>query len=75
MRYGICVPNLGEHRSGTAPFGVVITGRTRPDEPDEAQDTTGAIAVAGATWGLEGFRPRPGEQDAAWRRIDAGPPR
>jgi hypothetical protein len=26
------------------------------------------------TWWLEGFRPGPGEYDAALRRIEAGPP-
>jgi alkanesulfonate monooxygenase SsuD/methylene tetrahydromethanopterin reductase-like flavin-dependent oxidoreductase (luciferase family) len=66
---------VGEQRAGAGPFDVVITGRTRPDQPAMAQDTTGAIAVAGATWWLEGFRPQPGERDAALRRIEAGPPR
>jgi hypothetical protein len=76
---------VGEQRSGAAPFDagpfdagpfdVVITGRTGPDEPAQAQDTTGAIAAAGATWWLEGFRPQPGEQAAALRRIEDGPPR
>jgi alkanesulfonate monooxygenase SsuD/methylene tetrahydromethanopterin reductase-like flavin-dependent oxidoreductase (luciferase family) len=106
MRYGICVPNLGQFAdprqvgelarraeeagwdgffvwdpfdgdqpSGEDPFDVVITGRTRPDQPSAAREVTGAIAAAGATWWLEGFRSQPGEHDAALRRIDAGPPR
>jgi alkanesulfonate monooxygenase SsuD/methylene tetrahydromethanopterin reductase-like flavin-dependent oxidoreductase (luciferase family) len=29
----------------------------------------------GATWWLEGFRPGPGEYEAAMRRADAGPPK
>ena len=41
----------------------------------EALDTVGAIAAAGVTWWLEGFRPQPGEHDAARDRIEAGPPR
>jgi alkanesulfonate monooxygenase SsuD/methylene tetrahydromethanopterin reductase-like flavin-dependent oxidoreductase (luciferase family) len=35
----------------------------------------GSIQAAGATWWLEGFRPRPGEYAAALSRIAAGPPR
>jgi len=69
------VAMVREQQAADGPFDVVITGRTRPDEPDEAKDVTGAIAAAGATWWLEGFRPQPGEHDAALRRIDAGPPR
>ena len=69
------VATVGEQRAGEAPFDVVITGRTPPDRLAEAQEVTGAIAAAGATWWLEGFRPQPGEQAAALRRIEAGPPR
>jgi alkanesulfonate monooxygenase SsuD/methylene tetrahydromethanopterin reductase-like flavin-dependent oxidoreductase (luciferase family) len=64
-----------EQRAGEAPFDVVITGRTPPGRLAEAQEVTGAIATAGATWWLEGFRPQPAEHDAALRRIEAGPPR
>jgi alkanesulfonate monooxygenase SsuD/methylene tetrahydromethanopterin reductase-like flavin-dependent oxidoreductase (luciferase family) len=64
----------GGQRSGGAPFDVVITGRTQPDQPSAAREVTGAIAAAGATWWLEGFRPQPGERDAARRRIEVGPP-
>jgi alkanesulfonate monooxygenase SsuD/methylene tetrahydromethanopterin reductase-like flavin-dependent oxidoreductase (luciferase family) len=66
------VAAVGELRDGSGPFDVVITGRTRPEA---AADTTGAIAAAGATWWLEGFRPQPGELDAALWRIESGPPR
>lgn len=66
---------VGEHRNSTEPFDVVMTGRTRPDQPAAARETVEAIAAAGATWWLEGFRPQPGEYDAALRRIEAGPPR
>jgi alkanesulfonate monooxygenase SsuD/methylene tetrahydromethanopterin reductase-like flavin-dependent oxidoreductase (luciferase family) len=68
------VAAVGEHRDGTGPFDVVITGRTQPAEPEAARETTGSIAAAGATWWLEGFRPGPGEYEAALRRVDAGPP-
>ena len=68
------VAAVGEHRDGTGPFDVVITGRTQPAEPDAARETAGSIAAAGATWWLEGFRPGPGEYAAALRRVDAGPP-
>jgi alkanesulfonate monooxygenase SsuD/methylene tetrahydromethanopterin reductase-like flavin-dependent oxidoreductase (luciferase family) len=67
-------PFEGDQSSGDGPFDVVITGRTRPDQPSAAREVTGAIAAAGATWWLEGFRPQPGERDAAVRRIEAGPP-
>ncbi|RAY15055.1 LLM class flavin-dependent oxidoreductase [Actinomadura craniellae] len=69
------VATVAEHRTGTGPFDVVITGRTPPEDTAAAQDTVGSIAAAGATWWLEGFRPQPGEHDAALRRIEAGPPR
>ncbi|MBL7493605.1 LLM class flavin-dependent oxidoreductase [Frankia sp. AgB1.9] len=55
------------------PFDVVITGRTRPDQPAEARETVESIGAAGATWWLEGFRPAPDEYAAALRRIEAGP--
>ena len=69
------VDTIGEQRTSTDPFDVVITGRTQPDEPTAALDTTGPLAAAGATWWVEGFRPQPGDYDAALRRIEAGPPR
>jgi alkanesulfonate monooxygenase SsuD/methylene tetrahydromethanopterin reductase-like flavin-dependent oxidoreductase (luciferase family) len=75
------VAAVGEQRAsasasaGVGPFDVVITGRTRPDQPTAARDTVEPIAAAGATWWLEGFRPQAGERDAARRRIEAGPPR
>ena len=69
------VAAVGEQRAGTDPFDVVITGRTRPDQPAAARETVEPIATAGATWWLEGFRPQAGEHDAALRRIEAGPPR
>ena len=68
-------PNSGPPNSaGEAPFDVVITGRTPPGRLAEAQEVTGAIAAAGATWWLEGFRPQPGEQAAALRRIERPAP-
>ena len=60
------------HRTDPAPFDVVITGRTTPED---ARGIVEPLAEAGATWWLEGFRPAPGEYDAALRRIEAGPPR
>ncbi|ADP80647.1 Luciferase-like, subgroup [Pseudofrankia inefficax] len=57
----------------TDTFDVVITGRTRPDQPAEARETVESIGAAGATWWLEGFRPAPDEYAAALRRIEAGP--
>ncbi|MFC5752860.1 LLM class flavin-dependent oxidoreductase [Actinomadura rugatobispora] len=69
------VAHIGEQRDTTGPFDVVITGRTPADEPGAARKTVEPIADAGATWWLEGFRPQPGEYDAAVRRIEAGPPR
>jgi len=63
----------GDHRGGD-PFDVVITGRTEAGQPARASETVAALAAAGATWWLEGFRPGPGEYDAAVRRIEAGPP-
>lgn len=69
------VDTVGEQRDSTDPFDVVITGRTEPDQPAAARDTVEPIAAAGATWWIEGFRPGPGEYDAALRRIEAGPPR
>ena len=123
MRYGICVPNLGEfadprcvaglaRRAAEAgwdgfftwdhvvfPFGgehevadpwVLLTAvamateriRFGPLVTPVARRRPGVLArqvttldrLSGATWWLEGFRPRPGEQDAARRRIEAGPP-
>ena len=68
------VAAVAEHRDGAGPFDVVITGRTQPSEPGAVRETVEAIAAAGATWWLEGFRPGPGEYEAALRRVDAGPP-
>ena len=65
------VAALGEHRDGGSPFDVVITGRT---QVADGKETVTALAAAGATWWLEGFRPSPGEYGAAHRRIEAGPP-
>ena len=70
------VAAVGEHRDGGGPFDVVITGRTRLSGANEieAKETVAALAAAGATWWLEGFRPSQGEYGAALRRIEAGPP-
>jgi hypothetical protein len=68
------VAEVSAQRATGGPFDVVFTGRTQPDQPSAAREVTGAIAAAGATWWLEGFRPQPGERDAARRRIEAGPP-
>lgn len=68
------VAAIGEQRTSTDPFDVVITGRTSPDQPAAARETVEPIAAAGATWWLEGFRPGAGEYAAALRRIEAGPP-
>jgi alkanesulfonate monooxygenase SsuD/methylene tetrahydromethanopterin reductase-like flavin-dependent oxidoreductase (luciferase family) len=66
------VRTIGEQRGSADSFDVVITGRT---QSATAGRTVEPIAAAGATWWLEGFRPQPGEHDAALRRIEAGPPR
>ena len=68
------VAAIGEQRTSTDPFDVVITGRTSPDQRAAARETVEPIAAAGATWWLEGFRPQAGEYAAALRRIEAGPP-
>jgi hypothetical protein len=68
VRFGICVPNLGEF---TDPRQVA--GRARHAE-DAAGETVAAIEAAGATWRREGFRPGAGEYQAAVRRVEAGPP-
>lgn len=65
----------GELTDSAGAFDVVITGRTDAGKPEAAVEEVGLIAEAGATWWLEGFRPAPGEYDAALRRIEAGPPR
>jgi hypothetical protein len=65
---------VGGLRTTDDPFDVVITGSTPPDDPERARDAVGPIAAAGATWWLEGFRPQPGDLDAALRRVEAGPP-
>jgi hypothetical protein len=67
------VTAVGELRDSDDPFDVVITGRTEVDEPAAARDRVKPIEAAGATWWLEGFRPQPGDFDAALRRIEAGP--
>ena len=69
------VATIGKQRDSTDPFDVVMTGRTEAEQPAAARDTVEPLAAAGATWWLEGFRPQPGEYDAALRRIEAGPPR
>ncbi|SHN46526.1 LLM class flavin-dependent oxidoreductase [Cryptosporangium aurantiacum] len=68
------VAGIAEHRGNLDGFDVVITGRT-PEGGEAAREVVEPIAAAGATWWLEGFRPAPGEWDAAAKRIDAGPPR
>lgn len=64
---------VADHRDSTDPFDVVMTGRTQPGAM--GRELVEPIEAAGATWWLEGFRPQPGEYDAAVRRIEAGPPR
>jgi hypothetical protein len=68
------VAAVSGQRDGEGPFDVVITGRTPVDEPAAASETVAALAAAGATGWLEGFRPSPGEYETAQRRIEAGPP-
>jgi hypothetical protein len=65
------VAAVSEHRESESPFDVVITGRTGLAD---ATETVASFAAAGATWWLEGFRPAPGEYQAALQRIEAGPP-
>jgi alkanesulfonate monooxygenase SsuD/methylene tetrahydromethanopterin reductase-like flavin-dependent oxidoreductase (luciferase family) len=66
---------VGELRTSSGPFDVVITGRTAAGDQAAAADQAGQVEAAGATWWLEGFRPGPGEYAAALERIEAGPPR
>nr|MDT0664706.1 LLM class flavin-dependent oxidoreductase [Micromonospora sp. DSM 115978] len=69
------VDTVAELRESSDPFDVVITGSTPADRPAQARETVAAVGAAGATWWIEGFRPQPGEYEAALRRVEAGPPR
>lgn len=52
------IATVREHRAGSEPFDVVISGRTL-EQPAQARAVVEPIEQAGSTWWLEGFRPEP----------------
>ncbi len=64
--------SIARHRSIAASFDIVIGGRTRGSDPQEARSRLEPLEEAGATWWAE-FTP--GNPDALRTRIKQGPPR
>jgi alkanesulfonate monooxygenase SsuD/methylene tetrahydromethanopterin reductase-like flavin-dependent oxidoreductase (luciferase family) len=70
------VEYVGEHRTGTGPFDVVVGG-VSPREPAAAADLVSSLAEAGATWWDERRTmdvPELHRLDPILRRVAQGPP-
>jgi hypothetical protein len=68
---------VGERRTDSAPFDIVIEGETPADDPARAAEEVGPLAEAGMTWWLEARWnvSSPTVLDDLRRRIAAGPPK
>lgn len=64
---------VGEHRTLTTPFDIIVEGTTPGDDPSAAAETVRAWAEAGATWWIEARWETP-DPDAVLARIQQGPP-
>ena len=70
------VEYVGEHRTATGPFDVVVGG-VSPADPAAARDLVAPLAEAGATWWDERLTMRSPDLDRltpVLRRIGEGPP-
>lgn len=63
---------VGEHRSSSEPFDIVVGGTTQGGNRKRAATTVSAFAEAGATWWLESAMT---SWDKLRKRIKQGPPR
>ena len=68
------VAYVGQHRTGSGPFDVVVAGETPDDNPAEAAALVATYAAAGVTWWLESLPETPASLDAVRARIRQGPP-
>ena len=66
---------IEERRPGTAPFDLVMEGRTPGDDPGQAAAMVRPFAEAGATWWTEAMWSAPNDPDDVRARIGQGPPR
>ena len=64
---------IGGHRTGGAPFDVMVGGTT-PEDPAAARDLLEPLAEAGMTWWQETADPRQTDLAAFTRRVRRGPP-
>ncbi len=62
-----------QHRTGSGPFDVLVSGETTPDDPAAGGDTLSAYRKAGATWWLEWIGWRRGSLAEMRARVRAGP--
>jgi alkanesulfonate monooxygenase SsuD/methylene tetrahydromethanopterin reductase-like flavin-dependent oxidoreductase (luciferase family) len=63
-----------EHRTSSAPFDVVVSGRTTGTDATKDAEKVGPRAEAGATWWIEGFNWNDA-LEVVQERIGHGPPR
>ena len=61
------------HRDGDGPFDIVTEGET-PAHPAAAGEAVEPYRALGITWWVEKLGWWRGDVDAAFQRIDAGPP-
>lgn len=66
---------IRQHRSGPAPFDLVITGATPGDDPAKGAKTIAPYQRAGLTWWLESLYNRRNSLAAMRARIRQGPPK
>ena len=67
------VAYIGQHRTASEPFDVVVAGETPGDSPAAAA-LVAPYAAAGVTWWLESLPETPASLDAVQMRIRQGPP-
>ena len=69
------VAYVREHRTGAAPFDVVLGGETPGDDPAAGAAIVAPYAAAGLTWWVEGLSDWRGSFAAMRARLRQGPPR
>lgn len=65
---------IGNHRTETGPFEIVVGGSTPPD-PEKGAEIVKPWIEAGATWWSEDINGWRGPLEEMWKRIRSGPPR
>jgi alkanesulfonate monooxygenase SsuD/methylene tetrahydromethanopterin reductase-like flavin-dependent oxidoreductase (luciferase family) len=66
---------IGEHRTETTPFDIVMEGETPGDDPQRAAAIVHPFVAAGITWWLDSMWNEQKAIEPVRRRIRQGPPR